>query len=169
VGYSKLSEDQIPAYVNGFLAGVSKTLASSESKPFFTNTWGDAVCLAFDDPLRAAECAIELRDMVRKTDWSSLDLPGSLNVRIGLHAGPVYCLQEPLLGRLNVFGFHVNQAARIEPITSPGNVYASESFASLLLMDSGNRLECRYVGVIVLPKNFGSYPIYHIKRGTEVG
>ncbi len=169
VGYSKLAEEQVPAYVRGFLNGVSRTLQASAAEPLYKNTWGDAICLAFDDPLQAAELAISLRDMVRKTNWSRLNLPGSLNVRIGLHAGPVYCLQEPLLGRLNVFGFHVNQAARIEPITSPGNVYASESFAALLLTDPRNRLDCRYVGVIVLPKSFGSYPIYHIKRITEVG
>ncbi len=169
VGYSKLSEEQVPAYVKGFLTGVSRTLRASGAEPLYKNTWGDAICLAFDDPLMAAECAISLRDMVRKTDWARLNLPGSLSVRIGLHAGPVYCVQEPLLNRLNVFGFHVNQAARIEPITSPGNVYASESFAALLLTDPRNRLDCRYVGVIVLPKSFGSYPIYHIKRRTEVG
>ncbi|MGA2614796.1 MAG: TRAFs-binding domain-containing protein [Spirochaetia bacterium] len=169
VGYSKLPEEQVPAYVRGFLSGVSRTLQASAAEPLYRNTWGDAICLAFDDALQAAECAIALRDMVRTTDWSQLNLPGSLNVRIGLHAGPVYCVREPLLGRLNVFGFHVNQAARIEPITSPGNVYASESFAALLLTDPRNRLDCRYVGVIVLPKSFGSYPIYHIKRRTEVG
>ncbi len=169
VGYSKLREEQVPAYVRGFLTGVSKTLSASAVEPLYKNTWGDAICLAFDDPVGAAECAISLRDMVRRTDWSSFGLPPSLNVRIGLHAGPVYCVQEPLLERLNVFGFHVNQAARIEPITSPGNVYASESFAALLLADPRNRLDCRYVGVVVLPKNFGSYPIYHIKRRTEVG
>jgi class 3 adenylate cyclase len=169
VGYSKLAEEQVPAYVKGFLSGVSRTLQASAAEPLYKNTWGDAICLAFSDPLQAAECAIALRDMVRRTDWSRLDLPRSLSVRIGLHAGPVYCVREPLLDRLNVFGFHVNQAARIEPITSPGNVYASESFAALLLTDPRNRLDCRYVGVIVLPKGFGSYPIYHIKRMTEVG
>jgi class 3 adenylate cyclase len=86
-----------------------------------------------------------------------------------LHAGPVYSFLEPLQERRNFFGSHVNQAARIEPITSPGNVYASESFAALLLTDGRNRFDCRYVGIIVLPKEFGSYPIYHIKRMTEVG
>ena len=140
VGYSKLREEQVPAYVRGFLTGVSKTLSASAVEPLYKNTWGDAICLAFDDPVGAAECAISLRDMVRRTDWSSFGLPPSLNVRIGLHAGQVYCVQEPLLERLNVFGFHVNQAARIEPITSPGNVYASESFAALLLADPRNRL-----------------------------
>jgi class 3 adenylate cyclase len=169
VGYSKLPEEQVPAYVRGFLSGVAKTLQGSAATPLYKNTWGDAICLAFDDPLQAADFAIELRDMVRRTDWSRMDLPRTLSVRIGLHAGPVYCVREPLLERLNVFGFHVNQAARIEPITSPGNVYASESFAALLLTDPRNRLDCRYVGVIVLPKGFGSYPIYHIKRLTEVG
>jgi class 3 adenylate cyclase len=123
----------------------------------------------FADPLEAAECAMAMRDLVRDTDWTRWKLPAELNIRIGLHAGPVYRAQEPLLERLNFFGSHVNQAARIEPITSPGNVYASEPFAALLLADPRNRLDCKYVGVIVLPKEFGSYPIYHIKRKTEVG
>ncbi|HUI70425.1 MAG TPA: adenylate/guanylate cyclase domain-containing protein, partial [Spirochaetia bacterium] len=169
VGYSRLPEEQVPAYVKGFLSGVSQTLRASAVQPLYKNTWGDAICLAFEDPLEAAKCAIVLRDMVRRTDWSQLNLPKTLSVRIGLHAGPVYCVREPLLDRLNVFGFHVNQAARIEPITSPGNVYASESFAALLMTDPRNNLDCRYVGVIVLPKSFGSYPIYHIKRRTEIG
>ena len=86
-----------------------------------------------------------------------------------MHAGPVYGAREPLQERWNFFGSHGNQAARIEPITSPGNVYASEPFAAMLLADPRNRLDCRYVGVIVLPKEFGSYPIYHIKRKNEVG
>ena len=81
---------------------------------------------------------------------------------------PAYA-QEPVLNRINFFGSHVNQAARIEPITSPGNVYASEQFAGLMLADSRNRLDCKYVGVIVLPKEFGSYPIYHVKRMSEIG
>ena len=69
---------------------------------------------------------------------------------------------------MNFFGSHVNQAARIEPITSAGNVYASEQFAAFLLANRDNRLECKYVGEIKLPKEFGSYPIYHIKRKTEI-
>jgi len=39
----------------------------------------------------------------------------------------------------------------------------------VLLADRRNTFDCRYVGVIVLPKDFGSYPIYHLKRKTEVG
>ncbi len=155
--------------MQGFLGALSDTVSRSAYRPLFKNTWGDAVCLVFADPLEAAESAMDIRDLVRDTDWTRWRLPAELNIRIGLHAGPVYGAREPLQERWNFFGSHVNQAARIEPITSPGNVYASEPFAALLLADPRNRLECRYVGVIVLPKEFGSYPIYHIKRKNEVG
>ncbi len=169
VGYSRLREEQVPRYVQGFLAALADTLRRRRLRPVYKNTWGDAICFVFADPLEAADCALAMRDTIRRTDWRRLDLPGHLNLRIGLHAGPVYCLEEPLMERRNFFGSHVNQAARIEPITSPGNVYASEAFAALLLEDPRNPFDCRYVGVVVLPKEFGSYPIYHIKRLTEVG
>ena len=169
VGYSRLREEEVPRYVQGFLAALAGTLRRRRLRPIYKNTWGDAICLVFGDPLEAADCALSVRDTMRRTDWGSLGLPRHLNLRIGLHAGPVYCLDEPLMERRNFFGSHVNQAARIEPVTSPGNVYASEAFAALLLGDPRNPFDCRYVGVIVLPKEFGSYPIYHIKRFTEVG
>ena len=70
--------------------------------------------------------------------------------------------------KVNYFGTHVNRAARIEPITNPGNVYASEQFASLLMAGKNSALECNYVGIIVLPKKFGKYPIYHLKRKNEI-
>ena len=111
---------------------------------------------------------MELRDMVRETDWEQFGLPRNLNIRIGLHVGPVYFAREPVLNRLNFYGSHVNQAARIEPITSAGNVYASEQFAAFLLANRNNPLDCKYVGEIKLPKEFGSYPIYHLKRKTEI-
>ena len=169
VGYSRLQEEQIPHYVQGFLGGLARTVQRAGHVPLYKNSWGDAICFMFADPLEAAECALAMRDMVRHTDWTRLHLPKDFNIRIGLHAGPVYSVREPLLERRNYFGSHVNQAARIEPITSPGNVYSSESFAALLLADRRNLFDCRYVGVIVLPKEFGSYAIYHVKRMTEVG
>jgi class 3 adenylate cyclase len=168
VGFSKLNEEQFPHYIEGFLGTLARRLKSSPYEPIYKNIWGDAICFVFDDLLSAAEYAMELRDMVRQTQWESLGLPRDLNIRIGLHVGPVYFAREPVLNRLNFFGSHVNQAARIEPITSAGNVYASEQFAAFLLANRGNPLECRYVGEIKLPKEFGNYPIYHIKRKSEI-
>ena len=153
VGYSRLREEQIPGYAQGFLAALAETLARTGHTPEYKNTWGDALCFVFDDPLAAADCAIAMRDTVRTTNWEQRGLPKDISMRIGLHAGPVFRVREPLVDRQNFFGFHMNQAARIEPITRPGNVYASEAFASLLLADRRNTFDCRYVGVIVFPRN----------------
>jgi class 3 adenylate cyclase len=169
VGYSMLKEEQVPGYVQGLLKVLQDALAKSGTHPMHKDTWGDAACMVFADPLAAAQCALSMRDAVTGTDWEKRGLPRGLSMRIGLHAGPVYRIREPLLDRENFFGFHMNQAARIEPITRPGNVYASEAFASLLVADRRNRFDCRYVGVIVLPKRFGKYPIYHVKRPTDAG
>jgi class 3 adenylate cyclase len=168
VGFSRLKEEQYPSYIEGFLGTLARRLENSSFIPIYKNVWGDAICFVFEDLLSAAEYAMELRDMVRETEWEQLGLPHNLSIRIGLHVGPVYYAQEPVLKRLNFFGSHVNQAARIEPITSAGNVYASEQFAAFLLANKDNPLECKYVGEIKLPKEFGSYPIYHIKRTTEI-
>lgn len=168
VGFSRLTEEQVPHYVNGFLGTLAKRMKRSSLKPLYKNIWGDALYFVFDSYEAAAECALQLRDMMRETDWAKLGLPGDLSMRIGLHAGPVFRGREPFLKHENFFGYHVNQAARIEPITSPGNVYASEQFAALLMGTRADQLDCRYVGVIVLPKDFGSYPIYHVKRRYEI-
>ncbi len=169
VGYAALKEEQVPVYVLDFLGSLTESLVRTGHSPAYANTWGDALCFVFADPVAAAECALAMRDTVRDTDWSERGLPTDFGLRIGLHAGPVYRLTEPLLDRVNFFGFHMNQAARIEPALPPGNVYASEAFASLLLADSRNTLECRAVGVIALPRDSRSYPLYHIRRKAELG
>lgn len=168
VGFSRLGEEQIPFFMDGFLGELARWLRKARSRPIFKNVWGDAFYFVFREPYAAAEYALGLRDFVRDSDWRALRLPEHLTMRIGLHAGPVFTGREPILGKRNFFGTHVNQAARIEPITSPGNVYASEQFVALLSVESRKRLDFRYVGVVTLPKDFGSYPIYHIKRHNEI-
>jgi class 3 adenylate cyclase/tetratricopeptide (TPR) repeat protein len=168
VGFGSLKEEQFPHFINGYLGKLASNLKGTRHKPSFRNLWGDALYLVFDDPVSAAEYALELRDFIDSTRWEQYQLPQDLNIRIGLHAGPVFRAKEPVLKKVNYFGRHVNRAARIEPITSPGNVYASEQFAALLMMQSNHALESRYVGIIVLPKQSGSYPIYHVKRKNEI-
>ena len=168
VGFSRLTEEQVPAFIEGFLGTVAARLEKQPAIPLYKNLWGDAFYFVFAEYEAAAEYALQLRDMMRETDWAKLGLPSGLSMRIGLHAGPVFRSKEPFLNRDNFFGYNVNQAARIEPITRPGNVYASEQYAALLMGTGADHLDCRYVGVIVLPKDFGSYPIYHVKRKNEI-
>src|SRR4029079_7031723 len=94
---------------------------------------------------RDADCfLLELTQMIEegKTDWLQKGLyweefvaddqepiKHPLNVRIGLHTGPVVVHYAPVVRRLGFTGSHVNRAARIEPIARPGEVFASEEFA----------------------------------------
>jgi class 3 adenylate cyclase len=168
VGFGSLKEEQFPYFIEMYLGRLADNLKKTRHGPLFRNMWGDALYFVFDDLVAAAEYALELRDFIRGTEWENCKLPGNLNIRIGLHAGPVFGAKEPVMNKMNYFGRHVNRAARIEPITNPGNVYASEQFAALLMATQGHDLECRYVGIIVLPKKFGNYPIYHVKRKNEI-
>ncbi len=122
VGYSQLTEEQNPLFVEHFLGGVSSVMAQSGDRPVTRNTWGDALYFVFDSVAKAGRLALELVDLMHRTDWKRLGLPADLNLRVALHAGPVFECRDPVVGRRSFTGSHVNQAARIEPVTPPGQV-----------------------------------------------
>lgn len=67
----------------------------------------------------------------------------------------------------NFSGSHVSRAAHIEPITLPGQVYASEHFASLIVANNIDDITCDYVGLLQLAKNYGTFRMYHVRRSHE--
>ena len=129
----------------------------------FINTWGDAIFAVFNSVEKVGEFALELRKFIHARDWQEVTLPESLNMRIALHSAPASALFDPVLGRINYFGQHISQAARIEPITPPGEVYASESFAALSASAGVESYICEYVGRVPLAKEFGTFPLFHVK------
>jgi hypothetical protein len=50
-----------------------------------------------------------------------------LDIRIGLHTGPVVMHYDPLVRRLIFSGARVNRAAQIEPVAETGEIFASEN------------------------------------------
>mgnify|MGYP003694568937 CR=1 FL=1 len=95
------------------------------------NTWGDGLYFVFSDVDLAGNFALQLADLVTKQNWEEKGLPRGLNLRIALHAGPVYEFDDPVTGNPSYSGTHVSRAARIEPIAPPSLAYASEAFAAL--------------------------------------
>ena len=87
--------------------------------------------MVFDDARDAAHYALELSALVNGTDWTAHGLPANFNLRIALHCGPVYCGRDPVTQAPLFTGPHTSRAARIEPITPPGQVYASSAFAAV--------------------------------------
>ncbi len=162
-GFSKLTDEEVPRFVEHFLGLVGKLAAESAHKPLMKNTWGDGLYFAFSNVRDAGQFALELRDRVRGTDWSKKGLP-VLNLRIGLHAGPVYSCTDPVTERVNYIGAHVSRAARIEPITPSGQVYASQAFAALAAADGVKEFHCDYVGQTSMAKKYGTFPTYVVLR-----
>ena len=146
-----------------FLGGISNGLETLSKPPAFVNTWGDSFFAVFDDLDDGLSLAVQLRDYFSNGNWEALGLSDGLEVRISMHAGPVYEELDPILMRRNFFGKHVNQAARIEPIVLPGSVYVSEIMAALLSFGHDD-FDFEYVGNLELAKNYGSHPIYILQR-----
>jgi class 3 adenylate cyclase len=145
VGFSRLQEAQLPLFLEEYLQRLAHLLSHTEHRPIARNTWGDGLFLVFDRVETGCRLALELRDLVRSIDWGELGLPENLAIRISLHSGPVFPIFDPVLEVDSFLGSHVSRAARIEPITTPGCVYASEQVAAILKSDE-NDLECEYVG-----------------------
>jgi len=164
VGYSKLPETVIPKYVAQFNQRVSKLIAESSSSPVNVNTWGDGLFFVFSSVEDAGRFGLDLRDLVVKTDWVDLGLPTNLNIRIAVHAGPVYVNFDPIVRQMTFTGAHVSRAARIEPITHEGEVFASEEFAALAAADQAKGFTCDLVGTTALAKSYGLSRIYSLER-----
>jgi len=91
-------------------------------------------------------------------------LPAELGIRIGLHGGPAYPVTDPIIKQFNYTGVHVSRAARIEPITPAGAVYASQEFAALAEAVGVTEFVCQYVGVTPMAKSYGDFPTYQVRR-----
>jgi class 3 adenylate cyclase/tetratricopeptide (TPR) repeat protein len=162
-GFSNLTDEEVPLFAQHFLGLAGRLAAESEHQPLTKNTWGDGLYFVFSNVGDAGQFALDLRDAVRNTDWSKRGLPG-LNLRIGLHAGPVYSCRDPVTQRTNYIGANVSRAARIEPITPTGQVYASQAFAALAAAEGVKEFCCDYVGQTSMAKKYGTFPTYVVLR-----
>jgi class 3 adenylate cyclase len=166
VGYSQLSEDQIPGFIDGFLGAVAELNARTTHRFEHVETSGDGLYMVFGSVADAAHYALELSALTNAFDWAAHGLP-AMNVRIALHCGPVHCGRDPITGSPLYTGPHASRTARIEPITPPGQVYASSAFAAVAAASGADGLEMRYVGRIPLAKGYGTLGLYNVRpRGV---
>jgi hypothetical protein len=155
---------------------VSQLISDSSYAPLSVDTWGDAVYFVFDRAESAGLFALDLTDMIASTPWEDFGLfwPETdngvtvrrpLSIRIGLHSGPVFVHFEPIVRRLGFTGAHVSRAARIEPVTEPGKVFASEAFAALAAFEKARGFACDFAGTMPLAKKYpGEFRIYRLRR-----
>jgi hypothetical protein len=163
-GYSRLHDAHAPLFQDRFWKIAADQIDASAVKPLMANTWGDALYVVFESPGAGAEFALGFLARMRAVDWTAAGLSGESQVRIALHAGPVFCGFDPIMARDNYFGSSVTRAARIEPVTPPGMVYASEAFAATLAATGRDDFALEYVGQLPLAKGYGESRIYRLDR-----
>ena len=181
VGFSRLTDLHV-ARLWSFMQGVRERMQGRHPPCRLIDSWGDGLLVVMDTALGLVDYAMALNEAFAGGDAQAAGLPLRPRLRIGLHAGPVLETDHPLTGQRLIYGSNVNRAARIEPISVPGRIYASQQFVALLtaeesahrheaVLSGGDYVEryvVEYVGVEVLPKNFGEQAIYVIHHpGTR--
>jgi class 3 adenylate cyclase len=163
-GYSKLHDAVAPLFQERFLHIGAHLIDSFASPPQEAKTWGDALYAVFAEPQDGAEFALQFLARMQGVDWAAAGLPDTGRVRIALHAGPVFCGFDPIVQRPSHFGASVTRAARIEPVTPPGMIYASEAFAATLASTGTRDYALEYIGSLALAKGYGESRIYRLDR-----
>ena len=167
VGFSALSDMEVVRFHYEFLGAVGRLLALTRYPPLVRNTWGDGLYLIFSTVRDAGVFALELCAMILETEWAALELPDTLTVRVGLHAGPLFDFSDRVTGQLTLAGKHVTRAARVEPVTPPGMVYATQEFAALAAAYGVTDFACEPVGRVQLAKKAGMTPLFVVRSARE--
>ncbi len=167
INFQKIGERQMPDFIREFKGAIAKVIAAMPAKPSVSECWGRSHYFVYDHLPDAANFALELRDRIEKTDWAQLGLPDDLGIRVVLHAGPVYAFEDPVLGRKTCIGSHLSRAARIEPITPKGQVYASQEFAALCGGEDLSAVSFEFLGHLRTAKLFEDAPLYRLDRRKD--
>jgi class 3 adenylate cyclase len=166
VGFSELSEFQLGLYIDEVISMVAKQLALKDFAVEQANTWGDGVVAFFLSPTAAVRCALSVRDEFRNRNWKALGLPG-LQIRISIHTGEVFASENPITKKREFIGTEVNRTARIEPIVSPNQVYATKAIVELAKQDSTG-LKFDSIGEVALAKHWPGEELFVCSRKDDL-
>lgn len=163
-GYSRVTEEYSPRFQERFL-GEARAVIDTLGDQFLTaQTAGDGIYATFATVRALAEFSLELRDRIGRIDWAQFGMPSDTHVRVAAHCGPAFPIDDPVTRQPNFCGTHVSRTARIEPVVTPGEVFATEVVAAYLALQAPHEYRCDYLGVLPLAKGFGAAPLYRLRR-----
>ena len=163
-GFSRLTDRQLLIFYGKVMTRLASVLDEYDRDIATRNTWGDGLFVVFRELGAAARCALDIQSDLGALDWAALGLPPTLALRLGLDAGAVFEVQDPILKSLSFTGGHINRTARLEPSTPPGEVYVTEPFAALFTLLRDPHMTCEYVGMMQAAKNFGRLRTYLLRK-----
>jgi len=166
-GYSKLGDRDILWYFNVLQPELAKVIGEYRSEIQHLDTWGDAIFLVTEKASVAARIACAFNKAIAGIDQSGLDLDEPLQMRIGLHFGPVYKLYDHLTQDFTYSSNDVTKTARIEPVTPPGEIFGTEPFVAMLELEGEGWASFDYAGTISSAKNYGAFRMFHVRTKNE--
>jgi hypothetical protein len=158
-GFSRIDEAALPEFWEAVIGTAASVIERFGDDVCARNTWGDALFVVTRSASAAARLALALQQALVPARGQFGEGAG---MRISAHLGAVYEAIDPVTGRPTFFGREVNRTARIEPITSVGEVYVTRAFAAVLEMDEPGSFEFSYVGRVPLAKEFGEESMYRL-------
>jgi len=166
-GFSSMTAHEKEVYLRDHLVSLSSRITESLQKAITYNTWGDAIVAIFDEGIDAVEFMLEYRNFA--PELKSANEEKKIIPRIAGHYGEVNLFNDPLLGKMNMLGVEMNTAARIEPVTRPGEVFVTKEFKESfereqLLVKS---VDFDELGLIPLAKDFGEKELFRLRRFEE--
>ena len=162
-GFSKLPERNMDAFVRSFMGAQAEAINRFAQDIDFRATAGDGIFLVLRTPLLAAECGLAMQQKACDFDRRHHGIEADLQLRIAIHHGPVHPVHDPILDAPSFAGREIIRAARMEPITPPGEIFVTEQLASALFLAGASNYRCDYVGILPSAKSFGSFRMYSIK------
>ncbi len=162
-GFSKLKEEMLPPFNSRYMSRLSRVLKSFGNKVLYSNSWGDAIYVVLKDPVSAALCGLELQRATKQMNFAALGIEPDLSLRLSAHYGPVFRGKDYIRNEPTYFGSQVTKAARIEPITPPGEIYLTEAMAAALALSGTTQIECNYMGNLPTSKKYGNLRMYVLK------
>ena len=159
--FGTLDDDALAAFYAGPMAAMGRVVDAAA--PRYRNAWGDAIQLVFEAPAAAAACALALRDAITPEALARFGLPRELVPRLALDYGGLHPVFDAVQGVAKFAGRAMTRAARIEPITPPGMIYATEAFACEIALLAAPRVACDYAGIVPTAKGFGTLPLYAVR------
>jgi class 3 adenylate cyclase len=166
-GFSKLEPEEQERYLKVHVHLLSQSIKPLLDRAFVSNTWGDAIIAVFEDGMDAADFMLNYRKEARK----SMRPVSDKNVlpRIAGHFGLVNYFEDPLLNRNNTISNEVNTAARIEPVTRPGEIFVSEEFKDAFEQQTEEQSMVKFerLGRIPLAKGHGDKVLHRMIESDE--
>lgn len=125
-GYTRLTETEGEVYsadLRKHHDEILKQEIEKNSRGLIVKFIGDAVMAVFAEPSSAVEAALDIQKSLKEFNTRNTQLH-DINVRIGLHMGQV-SVENNI--QVDIFGRHVNRAARIEGLAEGGQILMSYS------------------------------------------